>query len=337
MRKTIVALALLTAAAGCGQEQAAPEDAVSCCERGRNPAIAGYRAECAKGRLLRRHPHSYRAFLRRLSHGHAENARRGVRVRQGRGHPARGWPHDAIAPTARLPRRIGPCHLSRHDAGTRGRGLRVRRPRTVAGGTRRNRRRRGDRRVSGLARTRSGAHGRPRARGRSRRPGRGPLRLAGDRRVRRTQQQSRKLHDLHRLRIHVLRAREPEPASQRDLPGQRRAAAALRPPRLPESGGSLGVDGRQAGRGYGRPRHTAQLERLRRLDVPRRELGAGAHRCGLRGPAHAQRTARGKHPGERHLGYPSPAVAERRVGRLRAHGAQGRQRPAIPRAGRLRA
>ena len=84
------------------------------------------------------------------------------------------------------------------------------------------------------------------------RPRRGALGLARDRRGGREPLRAGPLHHLRRLRVHR-QPREPEPAPQRDLPGQHGARAAVQPPRLVQPRGAVGVDGPATARRAWRP------------------------------------------------------------------------------------
>ena len=173
-------------------------------------------------------------------------------------------------------------------------------------------------------------------RGRAPQPGRRARRLVQDHRGGRSPQRSGELHDVHRLRVHVVRLRAGQPAPQRGLSRFRSPRRAVQPDRLAEPRGPLGRDGRLARTRHGRARHSAQPERLRRPHVRDGEVLRRSSRRRLRRHADAQRAARRDHPGQGNVGHPSGAVAQRRVGRLRDHAVQDRDHDHQPAGGQLR-
>ena len=92
-----------------------------------------------------------------------------------------------------------------------------------------------------------------------------------------------------------------------------------------------------AGPGLRGDRDPPQHERLRRADVRVRVLRGRRDRPGLLGPAQSQRADRRDHPDQGHVGDPSGAVAERRMGGLRDHAVPGLHQHPERAAGQLRA
>ena len=106
--------------------------------------------------------------------------------------------------------------------------------------------------------------------------------------------------------------------------------------RKEQPGAAVGLDGRAARSGHRLPGDPAQLERLGRVDVPAHRPGGQPDRPGLRRTAHAQRAAGGGHAGQGNFRHASAPVPQRRVGGLRDHGADDRQRQPESTAGQLR-
>ena len=144
-------------------------------------------------------------------------------------------------------------------------------------------------------------------------------RVEGKRQDCRRAKQARQVHRVLLVRVDV-DAGQPQPAPQRLLPGLRQGAGlSLQLARLHSPHGTVELDGRAAQGGQRAPRHLAQRQRERRLDVPgrRRQHHRAADRRRLGGRARPQRAPGRDQAGQGAIGDASPAVAERRVRRLR--------------------
>ena len=144
-------------------------------------------------------------------------------------------------------------------------------------------------------------------------------RVEGKRQDCRRAKQARQVHRVLLVRVDV-DAGQPQPASQRLLPGLRQGAGlSVQLARLQSPHGTVELDGRAAQGGQRAPRHLAQRERERRLDVPgrRRQHHRAADRRRLGGGARPQRAPGRDQAGQGAIGDASLAVAQRRVRQLR--------------------
>ena len=168
-------------------------------------------------------------------------------------------------------------------------------------------------------------------------------RVEGKRQDRRRAKQARQVHRVLLVRVDV-DAGQPQHAPQRLLQGLRQGAGlSVQLARLHSPHGTVELDGRAAQGGQRAPRHLAQRERERRLDVPGRcrPNHRAADRCGLGGRTRPQRAPGRDQAGQGTIGDASPAVAQRRVRRLRdvsgSSRPSGQHRPHRPHHGQLRA
>ena len=276
-------------------------------DSGPGPGGGGHRGgRRGTERLFRRPPRAHPFLVRRVLLRHPRQPGRCLPLRH-RGHTdAPGRLRGASRRTARLLRGHRSRGVSRRHDGAAESG---------ASAARRSDGARPPRPGPGRAPGRLSPRGAP-VRRVARRRLRPQERLGRDRRRRRAPQSSRRVHHLHRVRVHAV-ARGRQHAPQRGLRRRRRSGRHLRTPRLRQPRGPLGVDGRAAGTRQRRPRDPAQLQWLRRLDVRGRAVRRQRDRRGLRGSAHAQRTAGRDHAGQGDVGDAPVPVAQRRVGGLR--------------------
>ena len=108
-----------------------------------------------------------------------------------------------------------------------------------------------------------------------------------------------------------------EPAPQRDLRERLRASAAVLPAGIAQPGRVVELDGLAAQGRLRRNRDPAQLQRLKRRDVPARTVRWLTHGPCLRPAPEPQRAARREHADQGYVRHASVPVPERRVGRLR--------------------
>ena len=322
--------------------------------RGPRAGVAHGGLQRAAQRLLRRCPCSHPVLLRRLPARRRGVARWELPLRQGRGDREHLRRRDEAPRAAGLLRRVGSRLLSRHGAAL-GRSVDPGRPASRRGGLPR-RERRGqpasvlvadalgavpaelrppDAHRRRLPAPAAGADGQPPASAVRLLRRRGPPHgLGGFDPRRRAPQRSGQLHDVHRLRVDLVDAgaRVGGVPPQRHLRGVGGAGPAVHPDRLARARAALELDGPVARTGRRQPGDPAQLEPVPRPGVPAQVLGRPRGRQRFRRAADAQRAAGRTDPGQGHVRDPPPALAGRRVGRLRdSEHAQGQdQRPQRP-------